>query len=386
MYARPSGHLSGSLKPIRVLFLARNEPSVRTDVRALRAVGMKGCIHLADASAAIAFLCKEARNGDAGNNAVDLVVCDESLRDGPVSVFLGALARERSLRLRPVLVLAGTAATAGELRAVGLCVLQRPYSPNDLEGMIQKAMSPTRSPLCGDAFARKKEAVVPKTPEGTPGGASGKHKKRGPLTIRDWHDKGVAHLKAGELLDAERAFMRVLDGQEDHPEAALGLARLHRATGNETRMRRYLLRAAVSCLRQGDAERANTIAGRLPEHLGKNLYTGEAVACLEEGRCKAAAIAFLDAVREGTDKPLHQLVARASLQTPKPDESMSKVCDAFERMGHTATATSLRKRLLHYMPFDGSEPAGWLDRFPRLKEVVHVANHTVQAWREVRAY
>jgi len=180
--------------------------------------------------------------------------------------------------------------------------------------------------------------------------------------------------------------MRVLEGQEEHPEAALALVRLHHSTGNEKRMRRYLLRAAVSCLRQGDFERANTIAGRLSEDLGKNLYIEEAVACLEEGRCKAAATAFLDAAREGGDKPLHQLVSRACLQTPRPDESMARVCEAFERMGHAATATSLRKRLLYYTPFDGYEPANWLDRFPRFKEAVYVASHTVQVWREARAF
>jgi len=381
------------------------------DVKALRAIGMKECIHLADASSAIAFLRKEAEGGKiasvssaslirspgrSSGNAVDLVVCDESLRDGPVSAFLTTFARERNLRAKPVLVLAGAAASAGELRAAGLSVLQRPYSRNDLEGMIQKAMSPMRPPLRYDVFARKKEASAKEASGAgsvgiaaavmTPSDAPGKKKKGGPFTIMDWYDKGIAHLKAGELPDAERAFMRVLDGQEDHPEAALGLARLHHATGNEERMRRYLLKAAISCLRQGDALRADIIAGRLPERLGKNLYISEAVACLEEGRCKAAAVAFLDAARERADKPLHQLVARACLQTPRPDESMAKVCDAFERMGHVGTATSLRRRLLHYRPFDGCEPASWLDRFPRLKEAVYVANHTVQVWREARAY
>jgi len=372
--------LPAAVKPIRVLLLARSESSVRMDVQALRAVGMKECIHLAEAPAALAFLRKEAASG----SVVDLIVCDESLRDGPVDAFLSELARERSLCTRPVLALAGTTASAGELRAAGLYVLQRPYSRNDLEGMVQKAMSPLRPPLRVEAFARKKAIPAPVvTP---PRSAPGAHKKSGPFTIMDWYDKGIAHLKAGEMPDAERAFMRVLEGQEDHPEAALGLARLYHATDNKQRMQRYLLKAAVSCLRQGDAERANTIAGRLPESMGKNLYTSEAVACLEDGRSRAAAVAFLDAARDGADKPLHQLVARGCLQTPRPDESMAKVCDAFERMGHTATASSLRRRLLHYTPFDGYGTASWLDRFPRLKEVVYVANHTWAVWREARAY
>jgi tetratricopeptide (TPR) repeat protein len=381
------------------------------DVKALRAIGTKECIHLTDADAAIAFLRKEGErrkaaeapsSGRSSGNAVDLVVCDENLRGIPASVFLYVLARERSLRAQPVLVLAGSAASAKGLRAAGLHVLERPYSLDDLEGMTQKAMSPMRSQLRGEEFesaaAKHGLPIQPKKPTdkkdappaggadgtgnaaSTAGTASGR--KKGPFTITDWYNKGVAHLKAKELPDAERAFMRVLDGQEDNPEAALGLVRVYLASGKEKNMRRYLLKAAVSCLRQGDAERAKTIAARLPERTANNIYIGEAIACLEEGRGKAAAVALLDAAREGDDKPLHQLVARACLRTARPDESMATVCDAFERMGHAATSVALRRRLLRYTPFDRGESASWLDRFPRLKEALSVASYTAWAWRQ----
>jgi hypothetical protein len=87
-------------------------------------------------------------------------------------------------------------------------------------------------------------------------------------------------------------------------------------------------------------------------------------------------------VRKGGDKTLHQLVARACLQTARPEESMARVCDAFERMGHVATAVTLRRRLLGYAPFDRSESASWLDRFPRLKEVLSVASYTAWVWKQ----
>ncbi|MCL1939852.1 MAG: hypothetical protein FWG04_04240 [Desulfovibrionaceae bacterium] len=393
--------LPAAVKPVRVLFLSRGESSVRMDVKALRAMGTKECIHLTDADAAIAFLRKEGERrkaaeassaGRSSGNAVDLVVCDENLRDSPASVFLYALACEQGLRTQPVLVLAGSAASAKDLRATGLQVLERPYSLDDLEGMTQKAMSPMRSPLRGQVFEsaaakhglpihpKKKDAPSAGGTDGTGNAASGR--KSGPFTITDWYNKAVAHLKANELPDAERAFMRVLDGQEDNPEAALGLVRVYLASDKEKNMRRYLLKAAVSCLRQGDAERAKTIVARLPERMANNVYLSEAIACLEEGRDKAAVIAFLDAAREGDDKPMHQLVARACLQTARPDESMAKVCDAFERMGHAVTAGALRRRLLRYTPFDRGESASWLDRFPRLQEALSVASHTVWIWRQ----
>ena len=385
--------LFAAVKPTRVLFLSRGESSVRMDVKALRAIGMKTCSHLADVETAIAFLRKEDESRKSENvpspkrstdNAVDLVVCDENLRDGPALVFLCALAREQAMCSKPILLLAGTAASAKDLRDAGLHVLERPYSLSDLESMTQKAMSPMRPPLRSEMFenaAKYSRAMRQGKKNGPPAGIAEKNR---PLTITDWYNKGVAHLKASELSDAERAFVRVLDGQEDHPEAALGLARLHQATGNEKQLHRYLLKAAVSCLRQGDDARAKIIADRLPERMGKNIYSGEAVACLEEGRSKAAAIAFLDAVREGGDKPLHQLVARACLQTSQPDESMAKICDAFEKMGHVVTAANLRERLLRYAPFAEEEPGAWLDRFPRLKEIVNIASYTVWAWKQVR--
>jgi tetratricopeptide (TPR) repeat protein len=375
---------------------------------------MKECIHLADVDAAIAFLHKEGERrkaaktssvGRSPGNAVDLVVCDENLQDTPASVFLYAFARERSLRAQPVLVLASSTASANDLRAAGLYVLERPYSLDDLEGMIQKAMSPMRTQLCGEVFesaaAKRDLPIHPKKKDAPPkkndapsagsvdrtgkaasttGAASGR-KKSGPLTITDWYNKGLGHLKANELPGAEHAFMRVLDGQEDNPEAALGLVRVYLASDNEKNMWRYLLKAAVSCLRQGDTERAKTITARLPERMANNIYSSEAIACLEEGRSKAAAVAFLDAAREWDDKPLHQLVARACLQTTQPDESMAKVCDAFERMGHVATAVALRRRLLRYTPFNRGEPGSWLDRYPRLQETLSVASHTVWIWR-----
>jgi len=379
--------LPAAVKPARVLFLSCGESTVRTDIKALRSAGMKECIHLADAPSAIAFLrapeapVKRSMGSRPPGNAVDLVVCDENLRDGPAVAFLYALAQERDLRSTPVLALAGTAASARELRAAGLHVLERPYSLAALEGAARKAMSPSRQPLRSEDFAKHKLPAQPK---------KSARQKRGLFTISDWYDKGIAHLKAGELPDAEHAFMRVLDGQEDHPEAALGLARLHHIAGDGQRVRRYLLRAAVSCLRQGDAERAKSIALRLPERISKNLYSSEGIACLEEGRSKAAAAAFLDAVREGDGKPLHQLVARACLQASRPEESMASLCSAFEQMGHTVTATALRRRLLLYTPVTPSagelSSSSWLDSFPRVKEVVTVASHTAQVWKQARAY
>lgn len=387
--------LPAAAKPVRVLFLSRSESSVRTDVHSLRALGMKEAIHRADTESAISFLKKERerRSGverssgkhDPGN-AVDLVVCDELLQDGPASVFLYALAREGGMRSQPVLVLAGSPASARALRAAAVYVLERPCSMEELERMVRKAMSPMRRLLRRELFesaaATRNLPILPKKkrmPESGADGASGRDSE--PTTVAGWYRKAVAHLRENELPEAERAFLRVIDGQEDHTEASLGLARVHRARGNEKGMRRYLLKAAVSCLRQGETERAQLIAKQLSEHVRADIYANEAAACLEEGRYRPAAISFLDAAGENPDKPLHRIVSRACLLTSRPDESMEKICNAFADMGNTATAAALRKRLLGYTPLEKEDRAAWLGRFPLLREAFRVASYTAWAWK-----
>ena len=389
--------LPSAAKPAQVLFLSRSESSVRMDVKSLRGIGTKAYTHLADAEAAITFLqagrerahaIEKLSGKPSFNNVVDLVVCDEYLQDGPASVFLYALSDEEGLRSQPVLVLTGSASSASALRAADVYVLERPYSMSDLERMAHKAMSPMRRLLRRESFEKAAEKrnlpILPKkkTPAGKAADAGDASEKK-PLTVSDWYAKGLEHLKDGALPDAEGAFLQVLDKQENHLEAALGLARVHRAGGDTKRAQRYLLKAAASCLRQGDAERAGVIAGQLPERMRTDIYASEAVACLEEGRYRAAAAGFMDAAREGGDKPLHRIVARACLMTARPDESMEKICGAFETLGNTATATTLRRRLLSYKPFAERERGTWLDRFPLIKEAVSVANYTAWAWLQV---
>lgn len=388
--------LPSTAKAGRILFLSRGEARVRMDVKAFRAMGVKDVTHLADTGSAINYL-RRAGNGrrtlestarkSLESAAVDLVVCDESLKDGSASIFLYALAKEEGMNSQPVLVLTSSVASAGAMRGAGLYALERPYSLSDLERMVQKAMSPMRRPLRKEqlekAAAKRKLPLAPHSREE----AAKKRVEKAaaarqrPLTVSDWYSKGVEHLKRTELVEAESAFLQVLGRQEDHIDAALGLARVHRAGGDGQKTQRYMLKAAASCLRQGDAERAGGIAEYLPDHLRNDIYAAEAVACLEEGFKRQAVVSFLDAAREGAGKPLHRIVARACSLTARPEECMEQTCAAFESFGNTAIAASLRRRLLEYAPVSEYEPSTWLDRFPRLKEVVSIAGFTARVWK-----
>jgi hypothetical protein len=64
-----------------------------------------------------------------------------------------------------------------------------------------------------------------------------------------------------------------------------------------------------------------------------------------------------------------------------PDESLSRLCDAFESLGNSTAAANLRRRLLHKAAPEERPSPRWLDNYPVLREVVHVAGYAAWAWR-----
>jgi CheY-like chemotaxis protein len=372
--------------PTRVLFLARSESSVKMDERALRALGVSSFVrYAASSSSALQILAKECRptaveelqNPD---GATDLVVCDEQLGDAPATVFLYAMAKDPVLRRQPVLVLSSSPASTRGLRAAGVYVLERPYTPRDLARMVQKALSPLRRVLRPDIFeraAQRKDLAL--RPKKTP---RDRTPDPGPMTTSDWFRKGQEHLEANNLAAAGEAFARVLRRQEDHAGACLGMARVCRARKDRRGMRRALIRAAAAYARQGDRARADAIVAVLPESVRDNLFLHEAIAFMEEGEYRPAALSFLDAGRENPGNPLHRVISRACLLMPKPEESMAKLCDAYAGLGHQDTAHVLRRRLLSYVPYEEQGASSWLDRYPGLKEAVSVVGYAAWAWRQ----
>lgn len=383
--------LPSALKPARVLFLSRSEASVRTDLKVLRGLGVAHCVHESESAKAVSLLREELARLREDNgakrptrNAVDLLVCDERLADGPASALLYALSKQPELAAQPVLVIASSPDSAAALRAADVYVIQRPYTCEELGRMMQKAMSPMRRRLSEAAFAsaaeRKGLRIGPKT--GQTGAGRAREVHRSPLTTGDWYRKGLDSLETGRIGRAEQAFLQVLDRQEDHVGAALGLARICRGREDVKAMRAWLVRAAAASMRLGDRQRAAAIAMMLPEPMRHNIFANEAAAHMEHGAYRPAALSFLDAGRDKPEIPLHRQIARVCLLTPRPEESMNRLCGAFDGLGHTATASFLRRRLLDYAPYDGAGRPSWLDKYPLLKEAVSVAAFTARAWKQ----
>ncbi|MDR0339400.1 MAG: hypothetical protein LBH65_03885 [Desulfovibrio sp.] len=379
----------------RALVIAGSESSVRTDARALRAMGVGALVHCRETDRALALLEKESLAVRRSRKtlptplspestglpaSLDVVICDEHCGDTTAFAFAGAMARRRALRVQPLLVLSSSAESAKKLRDAGVTVLERPYAERDLRQALKDAMSPLRRPLNPKAFSapepEKKNTSAGKKPENVTKGG------RGPMTTSDWFARGLEHLRGNGHDAAGEAFTRVLERSPDHVGAAVAMARVCRARRDANGTARYLLRAVAASRRAGDRQLADTIAAMLPAVMRDKIFVYEALGRLEEGAYREAASSFLEAVAETPETPLHRIIARACLTTEKPDESMSRLCDALEGLGHKVMARALRRRLLNYQPYVMEERASWLDRFPRLKEAVDVASYTAWAWKQ----
>lgn len=360
--------------PDKAIFVSRSESSVRMDAKSLRGLGVSNIIHMTNIDEAIGLLEKE--------NDLDIIVCEEQLDATPASVFLYALARHPSLRGMPVLVLASNSKSARLLRMVGVTVLERPYTVDQLTEKLQKVMSPKRMPLQAKAFEKAAQHGLVLTPRQRTAPVA-QVQRSVPLMNSDLYQKGVTHLKRQEYEPAKQAFNSVLERQEDHLEACLGLARAYQAEHNMVEVRKILVKAAAICLRKGDRIRAGHIATMLPQHMRSNIFASEALIRMQDGQFRAAALSFLEAANSQSETPLHRMVARACLLTSSPEDYMRKLCDSMERVGHGLTAKALRTRLLNYPEFKGSARAhSWLDRYPRLKEAVSVASYAAWAWKQ----
>ncbi len=375
--------LHGALLPAHILFLSRREPRVRTDTSLLRSIGVPGITHLTQTAAALALLRDRLAPGSAHDprNAVDMLVCDEYTEDGPAFDVVRALAEDPALQGFPLVVISGDPAQAAALQKGSVNVLERPYTLKQLNDVLRRAISPMRARLRADAL----DAAAPGTPPpaGKKRARPGQHSPQTPRSESDLFRKGMEYLRNGNPAKAEDLLRQVLDRQEDHLEACLALVRVQHSQGQTKAMQHSLLRAAAICLRKGDKERAAAIAAHLPPHMrGEKLLVHAATARMEEGEYKAAALGFLDASRELPGTALHSMLARAAVFTPRPEENMHKLCNAFESMGHGSTASKLRQRLLDNPPPREQLTANWLDNYPRLQEILSVASYTTWAWRQ----
>ncbi|MDR1685581.1 MAG: hypothetical protein LBR82_03935 [Desulfovibrio sp.] len=418
--------------------MAENEAALRMDIKALRALGAREITCLGEAARIVDFLEKQRalevvscmRQGKAVDakrivNGADLVLCDERAAGLPATAILHEISARPALRTQPYLILSSTAAGAARLRAAGLHVLERPYSPDGLCDAVRKAMSPLRRiPQPEDFLSLASPGSDAKTGPGVARNGSGRTaqgeafrpgsqatpglartgmreaalntttparstEKRRQTAIRkhvaaptttELFNRGLARLKDGDADGAEQGFLEVLRRQKEHVGAGLGMARICRARGNGEGTRRWLVRAAAAARRGKDLERMEHIEEMLPSGIRNNIFLHEAVGHMLDGDYREAVRSFLDAAEAGDDMPLHGVVARGCLLTGRPEENMRRVCDAMLKLGRKDEALKLRRRLLDYTPQD-AERDDRPPRFPMLAEALRAASFAVWAWK-----
>ena len=350
-----------------LLFLARGEGAVRTEIAALRRLGTAPIAVLGSLHLLLTHLA------DPSKPQPDLILCDEHAGDTSLGYALAALYLERSTR-PPVLVFPSRPKTVAHLQGAGIPMLERPYT---LEALCEAllAASQSKGSSCPALLPQPKPAT---------------RSLRKPMTVADMHVEAMKLLQRGEVDAAAHKFELALARTPGYVPALLGLAKTCRMRNDHKGMERALLRAYTSALRAGDTPMAENVAANMPQRLLQgNVFSHEAISYLEEGNPTEAARSFLEAARhqqqvEGHGGPqlFNQLVARACQFTPNPQESLEMLCTGLERLGRTTMAQAVRSRLLHGVPtVEYAPPARWLDNYPRLRDVVDVARYTVSIWR-----
>ncbi len=350
-----------------LLFLARGEGAVRTELAALRRLGTAPIAVLGSLHLLLAHLA------DPSKPQPDLILCDEHAGDTSLGYALAALYLERGTR-PPMLVFPSRPKTVAHLQAAGIPMLERPYT---LEALCEAllAASQSKGTSCPALLPQPKPAV---------------RSLRKPMSVADMHVEAMKLLQRGEVDAAAHKFELALARTPGYVPALLGLAKTCRMRNDPKGMERALLRAYTSALRAGDTAMAENVAANLPQRLLQgNVFSHEAISYLEEGNPTEAARSLLEAARHQQKTQGHRdpqlfngLVAQACQFTPSPQESLEMLCTGLERLGRNAIAQAVRARLLHGVPtVEYAPPARWLDNYPRLRDFVDVARYTAAVWR-----
>ena len=215
---------ASAVLPARVL-LVSGESAVAADMSAMRGLGISSFALCPTPEQVPAALL-----GAPDDRPFEAVVCPSRAKDDTAPRLAAIMAANAKLSRVPLLFLCSDDDEG--LSRTGAVVLKRPYAFNDLAAALQKAMSPLRpvltAPPAARAAAPRKVATVEKT-----------------VTNSDLLRAGHAHLQAGRMEPAAKAFAAVLSRSGDLPEACLGMAAIERTRDNPEGAHPWVVRAAA---------------------------------------------------------------------------------------------------------------------------------------------
>lgn len=358
----------------RVLLIADTEETLRTEVQTLTALGVAFFHYTASIDESLTTLHRSK-----GPFRFDAVICAETLADESIYCLLHRLATEPSLADTPLLVVSSTEESAALMQESGLVGVSRPYSQAAFGKGLEKATSPTRAPLSAQRMAAVCARLTQKKrlPQGKPRG-------NGVQTTSDIMREGIRHLQRGAFETAEDIFVGLVKRSYDNGEAYLGLARAQSALQKKQEAMTSLLKAAAAFTRQKKEDRAKAVTALLPERWQTgDIFLHEASACLRTGEYREAALGILEHLYAYPEARLHLVVGRLCQLTESPNESLRNLCETYTHLGYTSIAQRLHTQLMADMtPVEYFRKSSWLDRHPKLREIIEVASYTTALWRQ----
>lgn len=360
----------------KILLAADTEEALRIETQTLTAVGVSSFVYSDSIRGVTSILQGETAKRQFG---VDALVCAETLEGGSIYLLLQKMATDASLSRFPLLLVTATPDSAVLARKNGLVAIARPYTRDRFAEALSLALSVERSPLSEASMnavcsrlTKRKQVPLP-------------HKAASVKTNSDILEEAVHCLKNGELRKAEDMFLSAAKRSYDNAQAFIGLARVKARQGDKRQTAVCLIRAAAAFKRQKQLDRAKAVCAMLPAGSQvENIFLHEAAVCLQAGNYTEAAMSILEHLYEHTEARLHLIVGRLCQLTSSPDESIGKLCEAYARLGYTSIAQRLYAQLAAELTaLDYCKPR-WLDRHPRLREVVEVAGYTASIWRQAR--
>lgn len=368
--------LHTSQKAQRVVLLAEEEGALRTEENTLKSLEVSSLFAFTRGKEFLSYLA----DASIRNESPDIILCGEIFQKKSICFFLKEFSQDEKNAKIPVLLVSSSPEGMQRGERMGINAIARPYSQDFFRTILSRSMSVT-TPLSHERINAYcdflKELEASRMRKDLP-------KNKSLKITSDYLKEGRKKLHAKDYSSAEKEFLKALSRQPDTPDAYLNLARINRQKGDRVKAGEYLIRATASCLRTGQQAHAESIQEFLPDMVKKDgIFYHEALVFLKKKDYRGAVASFLEHCQERPELPFHAVIARACLRTPNPEENLDKLCDALSATGQKKRASKLRSRLF----FEGGDypirgKSSWLESYPRLKEVLDIASHTMSLWRQ----
>lgn len=386
--------------PPHILLLSSQGTSARMDINALRSLNTGKITHFNDAEQGLKFILQHAEfeetkitkaqnsaassslSGGMGSsvdfsivshltrNKIGLIICHEKVGQMAILEFLQKLTFVSPTFKTPLLLISGSKQSTANLVQTNLVVLERPFTPQVLvTSMLQAVgMDNFTNPLpAAKKIPSKDRPLVAKS---------------NMQSVAELFAKGSALVQSKNFTQARQCYTQILLRQPDNAKAHLALANLYKKDNSELLAQKHTLLAAATYLRLRQPERAAHVAEGLPKSMRQgNLFAYEALFYLDDKDFRNAAHSFLEAASIEPERAIHEIIGRTCQFTASPEQNLQHTCTAFEKMGKSTLANTLRHRLLTHRQPEHREPLTWLDNFPKLKEALSIATYTASVWR-----